>query len=133
MDLVTFDPFTMLRDLDRWFERPAAGWAPRLDAFDRGDDLVVRLEVPGISPDAIEITVEDHTLTVSGSRAFDETTEAEGFHRREIFQGSFKRSIVLPEGIDPDKITAKADNGILEVTIPKSPAVLPRTVKVELG
>ncbi len=123
----------MLRDLDRWFERPTAtGWAPRLDAFDRDNALVVRLELPGIDPDDIDITVEDHTLTISGSRSFEEEASDQGFHRREILQGSFKRSVVLPDGFDPDAIGAKAANGILEITIPKSPAVLPRKVKVEL-
>jgi HSP20 family protein len=133
MELATFDPFTMLRDLDRWFERPTAtGWAPRLDAFDRDNALVVRLEIPGIDPDDIDITVEDHTLTISGVRTFEEETSDKGFHRREILQGSFKRSVVLPDGFDADEITAKATNGMLEISIPKSPAVLPRKVKVEL-
>lgn len=133
MELATFDPFTMLRDLDRFFERPAStGWAPRLDAFDRDNALVVRLELPGIDPDEIDITVEDHTLTISGTRSFEEDSTDKGFHRREIMQGTFKRSIVLPDGFDADEISAKATHGLLEVTIPKSAAVLPRKVKIAL-
>ncbi len=133
MDLVRFDPFSLLSEMDRFFERGVAAaptWAPRIDAFDREKELVIRIEIPGVKPEDVDITVEDRTLTVSGKRQFEETAEGGGYHRREIFTGEFKRTLVLPEGLKAEEITAKAEDGILSVIIPRRPEVLPRKVKV---
>ena len=133
MDLVRFDPFSLLSEMDRFFERGVAAtpsWAPRIDAFDREKELVIRVEIPGVKPEDVDITMEDRTLTISGKREFDETIEQAGYHRREIFAGEFKRTLVLPEGLNPEEITAKAEDGILTVTLPRRPEVLPRKVKV---
>ena len=133
MDLVRFDPFSLLSEMDRLFERGVAAtptWAPRIDAFDREKELVIRVEIPGVKPDDFDITVEDRTLTISGKRHFEEETEQAGYHRREIFTGEFKRTLVLPEGLKAEDITAKAEDGILSITIPRRPEVLPRKVKV---
>jgi HSP20 family protein len=133
MDLVRFDPFSLLSEMDRFFERGVAAtptWAPRIDAFDREKELVIRVEIAGVKPDDVDITMEDRTLTISGKRQFDETTEQAGYHRREIFAGEFKRTLVLPEGLNAEEITAKAEDGILTVTLPRRPEVLPRKVKV---
>jgi HSP20 family protein len=135
MDLVPFDPMSMLRDIDRILDRSTttrSRWLPRIDVFDREAELVVRMEMAGIDPDAIDVTVEDRTLTVSGSRHFEESAEENGFHHREIFTGEFKRTLVLPDGLDATEISAKADNGILEVAIPRRPEVLPRKVKIDV-
>lgn len=136
LDLAPLDPFAMLRDLDRLLEAPRPGavrWMPRIDVFDRDKDLVVRVEVPGVNPDDIEVTVEDRTLTIAGTRAFTEADTTEGFHRREIFTGQFRRTLVLPEGLEASAVAAKAEHGILEVTVPRRPEVLPRKVKVEIS
>ncbi len=133
MDLVRFDPFSFLSEMDRLFERGVTAtptWAPRIDAFDREKELVIRVEVPGVKPEDVDVTMEDRTLTISGKRQFEETTEQGGYHRREIFVGEFKRTLVLPEGLNADEITAKAEDGILTVTVPRRPEVLPRKVKV---
>jgi HSP20 family protein len=136
MDLVQLDPFSMVRDIERMFERGPVGrsrWLPRIDAFDREKELVVRIELAGVDPADVDITVEDRTLTITGSRSLDESTEDNGFHRREIFSGEFRRSLVLPEGLDPTEISATADKGIIEVVIPRRPEVLPRKVKVDVA
>jgi HSP20 family protein len=135
MDLVRFDPFSVLNEFERIFDRsPAArAWAPRVDVFDRDESIVVRLDLAGIDPDGIDVTVEGRTLTVSGSRTIDESVEEQGYHRREIFSGEFRRTLVLPGGIDNESITAQADNGMLEITIPRTPEVLPRKVQVDVS
>lgn len=136
MDLVQYDPFSLLRDIDRFFEtgrRGVSPWMPRIDVFDRKEDLVIKVEVPGVSPDDIDVTIEDRTLTITGRRHEDDTIEEGGFHRREIFTGEFKRTVVLPEGLNPEEIGAHAENGILEVTVPRRPEVLPRKVKVDVS
>jgi HSP20 family protein len=136
LDLVPFDPMSTLRDIDRLLERSTSSrsrWLPRVDVFDREAELVVRVEMAGVDPDAIDVTVEDRTLTIAGSRHFEETTEENGFHHREIFVGDFKRTLMLPEGLDASEISARADNGILQVVIPRKPEVLPRKVKIDVS
>jgi HSP20 family protein len=133
MHLVRFDPFSLLSEMDCLFERGVTAtptWAPRIDAFDREKELVIRVEVPGVKPEDVDITVEDRTLVISGKRQFEEGAEPGAWHRREILFGEFKRTLVLPEGLNAEEITAQADNGILTVTLPRRPEVLPRKVKV---
>ncbi len=135
MNLVRFDPFTAMRDFDRLFEQsgqPANRWMPRVDVLDQDKDLVIRTEVPGIDPESIDVTVEGGTLTIKGARSFDVEETERNYHRKEIFEGSFERTILLPEGINPEAVTAASKNGILEISIPKRPEVLPRKVAVEI-
>ncbi len=136
--LVRFDPWGMMRDLDRLFDdggrRSGEGaWLPRVDVFERDANLVVRTEVPGVDPEHIGVTVENGTLTITGTRGFEKDDEVEGgFHRKEIFEGRFKRTILLPEGTDADAVTATTKDGILEVSVPKKPEVLPRKITVDV-
>lgn len=135
MNLVRFDPFTVMRDFDRLFtegDRPANRWMPRVDVLDRDNDLVVRTEVPGVDPESIDVTVEGGTLTIKGGRSFETEESNDNYHRKEIFQGSFERTILLPEGIDAEAVKATSKDGILEISIPKQPEVLPRKVTVEV-
>ncbi len=134
MSLVRFDPFSALREFDRFFESPRRehAWLPRVDVFDEDGALVVRAEVPGVDPESIDVTVEGGRLTISGSRSFVTESDKAGYHRKEIFEGTFSRSVLLPDGTDPDGVSASSKDGILEITVPKRPEVLPRTVKVEV-
>lgn len=133
MQLVRFDPFTAMRDFDRLFEgRPANRWTPRVDVFDQDNALMVRSEVPGIDPASIEITVEGGTLSIKGERGFAAADTDTSYHRKEIFEGSFERTILLPDGIDPAGVTASSKDGILEISIPKKAEILPRKVSVEI-
>ncbi|MCP4965611.1 MAG: Hsp20/alpha crystallin family protein [bacterium] len=131
MNLVRFDPFTAMRDFERLLETTNT-WTPRVDVLDRGNNLVVRTEVPGIEPESINVTVEGGTLTIKGARSFTADETEDNYHRREIFEGSFERTILLPDGIDPEAVTAASKDGILEISIPKRPEVLPRKVSVEI-
>ena len=133
MQLVRFDPFSTMREFDRLFQgRPANRWMPRVDVFDRDNDLMVRTEVPGVDPESIEITVDGGTLAIKGERTFQAEENTPEYHRKEIFEGSFERTILLPKGIDPEAVSATSKDGILEVSIPKRPEVLPRKVAVEI-
>ena len=135
MNLVRFDPFSVMRDFDRLFEdsgRPASRWMPRVNVLDQESNLIVRTEVPGVDPESIDVTVEGGTLTIKGSRSFSTEETQDNYHRREITEGSFERTILLPEGIDSEAVTATSTNGILEISIPKRPEVLPRKVTVEV-
>lgn len=135
MNLVRFDPFGAMRDFERLFEttdRPFNRWMPRVDVLDRDDALLVRTEIPGVDPESIDVTVESGTLTIKGSRSFENEEETENYHRKEIFEGSFERTILLPKGTDAEAVTAVSKDGILEISIPKRPEVLPRKITVEI-
>lgn len=134
-NLATWDPFTLVRDIDRLFESPRVSFVPtfpRFDVFEREGNLIVRTEIPGVRPDDIDVTVENGTLTVSGTRSFQEESGDGDFHRKEIYEGEFKRTVLLPEGLDLEQVNATSRDGILEVRIPRSAEVLPKKIKVEL-
>ena len=135
MDLVRFDPFSVVRDFDRLFEtgdRPFNRWMPRVDVLDKDDALLVRTEIPGVDPESLVVTVESGTLTIKGTRSFQNEETSENYHRKEIFEGSFERTILLPDGADAGAVTAASKDGILEISIPKRPEVLPRKITVEV-
>ncbi len=138
MQLARLDPTTLFRDFDRLIETsfrptPAAGWMPRVDVFDRDESLVIRAELPGVDPESVDVTVENGALIISGSRSFTSEDSDGDYRRREIFQGDFRRSLLLPEGLDLDSITATGKDGVVEISIPRSPEVLPKKIKVELA
>ena len=122
-----------MREFDRLFEgRPSNRWMPRVDVFDQDNELMVRAEVPGVDPESIEVTVEGGTLTVKGSRSFASEEIKRNYHRKEILEGSFERTILLPDGIDSAAVAATSKDGVLEISIPKRPEVLPHKVSVEI-
>ena len=139
-NLAQLHPWGLVRDLDRLFvDGPRSNgehsrWFPRVDVFDKDTNLVVRAELPGVGSDDIEVTVESRTLTITGTREFQEEDgpESGGYRRREIFEGGFKRTVLLPVGADTDAITAASKDGILEITVPKKAEVLPRKVNVDV-
>jgi HSP20 family protein len=96
----------------------ATEWAPAVDALTKDSDLVIRAELPGVNHEDVDISLHDNVLTISGERR-DEQEEEErgGYHIRERRYGSFTRSLALPEGIDESKISARYENGVLEVTV----------------
>jgi HSP20 family protein len=125
----------MLADLDRLFEGELAlgegrSWRPRIDVFREDDMLKIRAEVPGVPTDAIDVSVEDGALTLSGTRSFQMLDEGKDYFRKELAEGTFKRTVFLPDSADVDAIEAKATDGIIEIMIPTKDEVLPKTVKV---
>lgn len=108
-------------------------WAPALDAFVEEDEMHVRLELPGVDPDAdVDIEVTGGVLHITGERKREETKDGEGWYRREMSYGRFERHISLPDGVDPDALRASYDAGILDITVPL-PSKAKRKVKVEVA
>lgn len=93
-------------------------WIPPLEVRQRGNELVVCADLPGLSPDDVDIDVEDGVLTISGERQQSNEDRQENYYRSERSYGSFVRSIPLPEGVNEEEVRAHFDNGVLEVTIP---------------
>ncbi len=137
--LMRWDPFGDLlalpREMDRLLEWPRAPLrtttregdiqllVPTMDVMRRGDDMVVRVELPGIKQDDIDISVSDNMLTISGERTEEHETHDEDYVMRESSWGSFERRISLPKGIDASTIHADFTDGVLEITIPSANAL----------
>lgn len=115
-------------------EETEADYVPRLDLYRDGDDLVAGLELPGVTPEDIDISVTDRVLTVKGKRECSKETEEEGrFYCTEHHYGTFERSFVVPEGTSLEDIKAEHANGILTITIPGAVAKIePRSVKIPI-
>jgi HSP20 family protein len=109
-----------------------AEWTPAIDVIQRDEDLVIRAELPGARPEDVDVTVQNGVLTISGKREEEKEEERGGYLVRERSYGSFRRSLQLPEDVDEDKINARFENGVLEVTIQGAAAVQePRRVQIE--
>jgi len=124
-------------ELERAFENPPVNFGlsgrgvfPPLNVFADKDDLVVRVEVPGVSPDSLKIETHGRTLTISGVRESTPSASA-SFHRRERDAGQFARSIQLPEGLDGSAAQASYQHGILTVRVPKKEEAKPRQITVQ--
>lgn len=124
--------------LDRFGSRPLLEgfeWKPSTDIYREGDKLVVRAEIPGIDPEE-ELTVElkDGVLHISGEKKVEKEISEDNRYLKECRYGSFRRQVVLPEGVDPESIHANFDNGILMVTVPVpvEKALEPSAIAVEV-
>jgi HSP20 family protein len=111
----------------------ARRWMPAMDLVETDDHFVLRADLPGLSEDDVELSLDDNVLTVSGVRKTEHEERGEGFYRLERASGSFSRSLTLPEGVDGDAITATFDKGVLEVRIPKPAQRKPRKLQIQVG
>jgi HSP20 family protein len=126
---------TLNRALDQAFNGFGASrvWVPALDVAERGDAYVVHAELPGVSPDQVDVRFEQNVLTIRGTKpaSFDVTTDGEvRVFAAERVHGTFERSVRLPEFVDAEKIDASFTNGLLTVTVPKAQAAQPRKITI---
>lgn len=106
---------------------------PAVDIYEDAQRLVVKLEIPGVREQDLDIRVENQTLTVKGERKFDAEEKEENFHRIERRFGSFVRSFTLPQTVDADSIKATYDNGVLNLSIGKKAEAKPKQIRVEVS
>ena len=135
------DRWSNLRDeLNSFFDMPFwsnfgrtdqlfTGWSPALDLYESGDHLVAVVELPGMSKEAIDISLHDGTLTITGERK-RESNNGETAQRTERYVGTFRRSITLPTRVDASKVSATYQDGILKVTLPKAEEAKPKQIQV---
>jgi HSP20 family protein len=132
----------MNRLFSTFFDAPAAAagagssprrWIPAMDLVETDDHFVLRADLPGLSEDDVELSLEDNVLTLSGERKTEHEERGEGFYRIERAAGTFSRSLTLPEGVDGDAIAATFDKGVLEVRIPKPEQRKPRKLQIQVG
>jgi HSP20 family protein len=132
--LMRFDPF---READRFAEqvdqmfRRASGSIP-MDAVRHGDRIFINFDMPGVDPDAIDVTVERDVLTVSATRRF-ERAEGDEVLANERPQGTVTRRVLLGESLDPGRLEAAYDHGVLSITIPVAEQAQPRKITVGGG
>jgi HSP20 family protein len=144
MALARWDPFREIAALERQFDemfgrlnrsggqaREGGGWMPMVDVHQDGDDMVVRAELAGVAPENVDITVENSMLRLSGSRDDDQQVEEGNWIRRERFSGRFERQIALPQGVDPDGISATAKDGVVEIRVPCPRSAEPHRVQLQ--
>ena len=128
----------MLRDLASWLSTWGDGelstrrtWIPATDIFRKGEHLVIHMDIPGVSPESLDVTINDEgVLTVKGERKWDEG-EVDAFCC-ERYYGEFERSIQLPEGVDTEHIEASYKDGVLELRIPYREAPKPSQRRIEV-
>lgn len=147
MNITRYEPWSLINLLHRDIDQMAghrfgfsgadndassvADWVPAVDIIEEKDRFVLRADVPGVNPDDIDVNMENGMLTVSGSRQDETTEETQGMRRVERVSGKFYRRFSLPDTANAEQISAKSTNGILEVSIPKQPAVQARRITVE--
>lgn len=135
-----WDPLAQLdrlqREIDRMFEgRAGSGiesvsWMPSTDVEQTESAVIYKLDLPGTKPEDVKIEVHTGMLTVSGERKHETEEKHEGYYSRERITGSFARTFTLPKGTEQDDISAKFDDGVLTITVPRKEEAKPRTISI---
>jgi HSP20 family protein len=128
-EMLSWDPFAEMESL-----MPSVrGFVPEMEVRETKDGYVIRADLPGVKEDDVTIDITGRRLMISGRREEEHRDENERYWAYERSYGSFSRSFTLPEGIDPDRIDANLNSGVLEVLIPKSKAEEPKRISVKRG
>lgn len=144
MNIIRYEPWGLMNrlhnELNQLFDSrlgdgesavAATDWVPAVDIKEEKDRFVLRADIPGVDPKDIEITMEDGVLTIRGERKEEIKDEKDGYRRVERVRGSFFRRFVLPDTADAEGISARGNNGVLEIVIPKQAKVQPRRITVK--
>jgi HSP20 family protein len=143
--MTRYTPTRTLRDLqrevddifDRFFDRggsdqaTSAVWSPRTDLMETDESYRIRLDLPGMKKDDINITLQNNTLTVRGERTSERTDDREEYVRVERAFGTFHRTFTLPDAVDAERIEAAYDDGVLTVTVPKTEESTRRQIEIQ--
>lgn len=129
-NLVLFDPIRDLERMTRWMDRlfdmPGFGRTMDLslpiDVYEEGGKVIVRAAVPGVKPEELEVSIENDVLTIRGEIKRQHESQDAKVYRREIATGQFARSVRLPDDVDCDAISARFENGMVTITIPRKQA-----------
>jgi len=119
-----------------WWRGPGAewdSWAPDVEVIQRGDQLLVRADLPGLNREEVKIDITDDTLTIQGERKREHEEERDGVYRSERSYGSFRRVVPLPEGAITDQAKASFRNGVLEISMPAPPEHVRRGRRLEIS
>jgi HSP20 family protein len=141
MTVVRYEPWALVnrfqKDIDRLFTAPqttaadSGAWLPPVDIHEEANQFVLNVDLPGVDPQAVEITSDQGVLTIRGNRTDSRKDARDGHRRIERVTGEFQRRFSLPETADVQNIKARAAHGVLEVSIPKLAQVQPHRITVE--
>jgi HSP20 family protein len=131
-----FSDFGELRQrVEEMFREAGIGgdgaWTPSVDVLRKGGSVILRVDLPGIKPEEVKVSVEDDVLTVSGEHTEESEEEKDSYMRRERRFGSFSRSMTLPAGVKAEDIESTTKDGVLEVTIPLPESESKKPVEIE--
>lgn len=146
------DPFMALRDrmerliddfsggLDAWpfpgrmtpFEWRMSAFIPSIDIRDENNQIKIEAELPGVSEKDVEVSLSRDAVIIRGEKKYEAEEKERGYYRVERSYGSFERAISLPVDVDRDKVQAKFKNGVLSITLPKSPEAMQQTKKIPI-
>jgi HSP20 family protein len=115
----------------KWWPVPESG--PPVEVYEENDEIVARVELPGLAKDDIDISLTDQTLTIRGEKKKQREVKQENYYQSELSYGSFSRAIDLPQEVQADKVRASFDKGVLEIRLPKSESAKKRSTKIEIG
>ena len=128
---------TLNRALDQAFNwTESRVWVPAIDVVEKKDASLMYVELPGVDASSVDISFEQNVLTVRGTKATSIDIAKEGevrVYAAERVNGSFERSIRLPEFVDGERISADFSNGLLTITVPKAQAAQPRRIEIRTG
>lgn len=103
-----------------------------VDIYEKDNNIIAEMNLPGINPDNIEVSVEDNYLKISGSREESKEEKKKHYYSKEIRRGSFERVVRLPSSVQKDKVLAEFKNGELTITLPKSKETNSNKIKIEV-
>ncbi len=107
-------------------------WKPVVDIFEKDKIIVIRAEIPGVKKEDVSVEVKDNILTLKGERKPDNIVDEKEYYRRERIFGKFHRAFTMQDFVEPESISAKIADGVLEVTLPRPEEEKPRQVKVKI-
>src|SRR3989454_3763848 len=114
-------------------ESSLTAWAPAVDIYETGHELVVKADLPEVDPKDLDIRVENNVLTIRGERKFEKKVNEDNYLRAERAYGSFSRSFSLANSVNAEAIKADYHNGVLTLTLPKREEAKPKQIKVNVG
>lgn len=130
-------------EIDRLFDAPLSelahtsqllsGWTPALDMHEDKDNVVVKVELPGMKKEDINLSLHDGSLSISGERKSEQKFESAEVYRAERFVGRFQRTVALPAPVAVDKVKARYKDGVLTVTLPKTEEAKPKQIDVQVS
>ena len=107
-------------------------WAPAVDIYEQGGDLVLKAELPGVDPKDVELRIENNVLTLRGDSKVDGEVKKENYHRVERSYGTFSRSFTLPSTVDTVNVKADYKDGVLRITLPKREEAKPKQIQINV-
>ena len=131
--LIPFDPFKEVPA--NWAEDNFVGnfsgaLVVPVDVYQEGDNVVVKMEIPGVKEGQIDISVENDVLTITAKKEEEKEVKKENYYHKEIRQGTFSRSIILPMKVKGEEAVAEVENGVLKVILPKADELKPKKIQV---